>query len=59
MQSYSKFIEKKEKLEEQIKIKEKELSNQRFKAIQSSGVQSLIIISIIGFIILLSLIFLL
>lgn len=58
MQSYSKFIERKEKLQEEIKMKEEELSELRFKDIQSRGVRSLIIISIIGFIILLSLIFL-
>lgn len=42
MQSYSKFIERKEKLEEQIKIKEEELSDLRFKAIQSRGVRSIL-----------------
>ena len=42
MQSYSKFIERKEKLEEQIKIKEAELSDLRFKAIQSRGVRSIL-----------------
>lgn len=55
MQSYSKFIERKEKLEEQIKIKEEELSDLRFKAIQSRGVRSilnmiLIVVSLLIFI---------
>jgi uncharacterized protein (UPF0335 family) len=58
MQSYSKFIERKEVLEIQIKAKAKELSDLRFKDIQSRGVRSLIIMSIISFIILVSLIFL-
>tara|TARA_A100001015_G_C14584681_1_gene554245 strand:+ start:281 stop:469 length:189 start_codon:yes stop_codon:yes gene_type:complete len=55
MQSYSKFIERKEKLEEQIKIREEELSDLRFKAIQSRGVRSilnmiLIVVSLLIFI---------
>ena len=55
MQSYSKFIERKEALDEQIKIKEEELSDLRFKAIQSRGVRSilnmiLIVISLLIFI---------
>lgn len=58
MQSYSKFIERKEVLEIQIKAKAKELSDLRFEDIQSRGVRSLIIMSIISFIILVSLIFL-
>jgi uncharacterized protein (UPF0335 family) len=42
MQSYSKFIERKEKLEEQINLKEEELSDLRFKDIQSRGMKSII-----------------
>jgi hypothetical protein len=42
MQRYSKFVEKKEKLEEQIKMKEEELSELRFKDIQSRGVRSIL-----------------
>jgi uncharacterized protein (UPF0335 family) len=42
MQSYSKFIERKEKLEEEIKMKEEELYELRLKDIKSRGVRSIL-----------------
>lgn len=55
IQSYSKFIERKEKLEEQIKIKEEELSDLRFKDIQNRGIKSIIAMLFITFIIIITL----